>query len=228
MTPLQNKLTQPLTNYGDLKNGVHIYFWQNAPERIAHSAKTVGRIGLKLKYLRFERLKYHTYQIWANLKGVRWKFSLFWGDLTRNDPFAFDYDPYTLKQNFMQIRPTLDLYARDEHHSKSLAVREIPFIAYSVGAAIVYETRIALKFDVKPELLTLLSQLLHCVCVQTLRAARAYKKRQSLFVRVWRSISAGTIQNRGFKKYNGSLHAACVEWDFQYTASDFEWCSFLR
>jgi len=99
--------------------------------------------------------------------------------------FTFDYDLYTLKQNFMQIGPTLALYARDEHHSKSLAIREIPFIAYSVEAAIVvYVTRIALKFDVKPELITLLAHILHCVCVQTLRAARANKKRRGLIVRV--------------------------------------------
>jgi len=99
--------------------------------------------------------------------------------------FTFDYDLYTLKQNFMQVGPILALYARDGHHSKSLAVREIPFIAYSVEAAIVvYVTRIALKFDVKPELITLLAHILHCVCVQTLRAARANKKRRGLIVRV--------------------------------------------
>ena len=53
MTPLQNKLTQRLMDNGHLKNGAHAHFLQNSPIRIDHSAKTIGRIGLKLKYLRF-------------------------------------------------------------------------------------------------------------------------------------------------------------------------------
>ena len=58
-------------------------------------------------------LKWESYESFERLK-LKGKFP--------HHTLTFDYDGYTLKQNFMQIRPNVALYPRDEQHSKSLAV----------------------------------------------------------------------------------------------------------